>query len=179
MGQGSLAVSAGFIHPKAHVECAIIGEHVTIWQFATVIRGAFIGDGTKIGAGASIDAANVGADCSIGASVFIPPGVSIGSRCFIGPGAIFCNDAWPRVSREGYDFGRLLDGYSTVIRVNDDVSIGAGAIILPGVTIGAGSIIAAGVTVEHPVPEGVILRRDGRLDPLRGWPVKRIIEAAC
>ena len=39
------------------------------------------------------------------------------------------------------------------IVINDDVWIGAGAIILAGVTIGKGAIIAAGAVVNRDVPE--------------------------
>lgn len=39
------------------------------------------------------------------------------------------------------------------IIINDDVWIGAGAIILAGVTIGKGAIIAAGAVVNRDVPE--------------------------
>jgi maltose O-acetyltransferase len=39
------------------------------------------------------------------------------------------------------------------ISIGNNVWIGAGAIILPGVTIGDGAIIAAGSVVRHDVPE--------------------------
>ena len=39
--------------------------------------------------------------------------------------------------------------------VEEGASIGAGAVILPGVTIGRGAIIGAGATVVSDVPAGV------------------------
>lgn len=45
-------------------------------------------------------------------------------------------------------------------RIDDDVSIGAGAVILPGVTIGCGSMIGAGAIVTKDVPSGTVLRGD-------------------
>lgn len=42
------------------------------------------------------------------------------------------------------------------ITVGNDVWIGAGAIILPGVTIGDGSIVGAGSVVHRDVPPGVV-----------------------
>jgi acetyltransferase-like isoleucine patch superfamily enzyme len=49
-------------------------------------------------------------------------------------------------------------GESTRNRVciGDDVWIGAGAIILPGVTLGTGSVIAAGAVVTSDIPEYAI-----------------------
>lgn len=42
------------------------------------------------------------------------------------------------------------------ITIGDDVWIGAGAIILPGVTIGSGSTIGAGSIVTHDIPPNVL-----------------------
>jgi acetyltransferase-like isoleucine patch superfamily enzyme len=43
------------------------------------------------------------------------------------------------------------------IIINDDVWIGAGCIILPGVTIGKGAVIAAGSVVTKNVAENAIV----------------------
>lgn len=40
------------------------------------------------------------------------------------------------------------------VRIGNDVWIGAGAILLPGVSIGDGAIIGAGAVVTHDVPPG-------------------------
>lgn len=42
------------------------------------------------------------------------------------------------------------------IKIDDDVWIGGGAIILPGVTIGAGTTIGAGSVVTKDIPAGVL-----------------------
>jgi maltose O-acetyltransferase len=42
------------------------------------------------------------------------------------------------------------------IVVEDDVWIGAGALLLPGVTVGAGSVIGAGSVVTRDVPPGAV-----------------------
>jgi acetyltransferase-like isoleucine patch superfamily enzyme len=42
------------------------------------------------------------------------------------------------------------------IVIEDNVWIGRGAVILPGVTIGAGSVVAAGSVVTHSIPERVL-----------------------
>ncbi|MDR7278532.1 sugar O-acetyltransferase [Catenuloplanes atrovinosus] len=46
--------------------------------------------------------------------------------------------------------------FSATVRIEDDVWIGAGATILPGVTIGRGSVIAAGAVVAGNVPPMVV-----------------------
>lgn len=47
-------------------------------------------------------------------------------------------------------------GSARPVIIGDDVWIGGGSIILPGVTIGKGSTIGAGSVVKHDIPAGVI-----------------------
>lgn len=47
-------------------------------------------------------------------------------------------------------------GSACPVIIGDDVWIGGGSIILPGVTIGKGSTIGAGSVVKHDIPAGVI-----------------------
>lgn len=52
----------------------------------------------------------------------------------------------------GHDYRMLeMPDYSAPIRVGDNVWIGGGAVILPGVTIGDGSVIGAGAVVTKDV----------------------------
>ena len=44
------------------------------------------------------------------------------------------------------------------VRIEDDVFIGPGAIILPNVTIGRGSVVAAGSVVSSSVPPGMLVQ---------------------
>jgi UDP-2-acetamido-3-amino-2,3-dideoxy-glucuronate N-acetyltransferase len=50
--------------------------------------------------------------------------------------------------------------------VKDGATIGANAVVLPGVVIGKRAMIAAGAVVDRDVPDDHIWRRDGRLAPL-------------
>lgn len=106
--------------------------------------------GCEIGAGSKIDAfvyieedVVIGQDCTVRPFTFIPTGVVIGDGVFVGPNVTFTNDKYPSVSGEW-----TLE--KTVIE--DNVGIGAGATILPGVTIGEGAIIGAGSVVVNNVP---------------------------
>ena len=47
--------------------------------------------------------------------------------------------------------------YAKPISIGDDVWIGGGAIIYPGVTIGNGAVIAAGAVVNKDVPSNVVV----------------------
>lgn len=47
--------------------------------------------------------------------------------------------------------------YGKPVRIENDVWIGGGAIICPGVTIGQGSVVGAGSVVTRDVPPGVLM----------------------
>lgn len=151
------------IHPQACVDrdkCHI-GDGTRVWQFASIIRDASIGDNCSIGSCAVVDMAFIGDRCSIGHGAQVHPGVLIGSGVFVGPGAIFCNDMWPSVSKDGWDYDHL--GAVPVIQVDDGASIGAGVIIMPGVRIGKNAMVAAGAVVTKDVPAGELWLRNGML----------------
>lgn len=112
-------------HPEKSVILADVPNDCTI--HAPV----WIGEGVKIGARTKVQA-----------FAFIPTGVTIGRDCFIGPSVTFTNDKHPPSPRS--------DWLKTT--VEDQVSIGAGVVILPGVTIGRGARIGAGALVTKDVP---------------------------
>lgn len=153
------------VHEKAHVDkdCTF-GDGTFVWQFASVIRKSAVGQHCSIGACAVVDGAKVGDGSTIGAGAQLHPGTEIGQSVFVGPGAIFCNDLYPQVEKGGFDFNSLSQKPTVVVR--DGASIGAGAIILPGVVIGEKALVAAGCIVNRPVPAGCLLRRDGSLEPM-------------
>lgn len=140
-----------------------IGAETRIWQFASVIRGAVIGQGCTIAAGAIIDAARIGNRCLIGGGAFIPPGISISDDVFIGPHVVFCNDSWPDTSKEGFDLAALLSGEFETVRVEHHASIGASAVILPGVVISEYARVAAAAVVTRDVPPRCIYKRNGEI----------------
>lgn len=167
------------IHRLALVSKANVSADAAVWQFASVIRGARVGAGSSIGGCAIVDAAVIGDGCAIGHGAQVHPGTRIGNRVFVGPGAVFCNDRWPGVDKDGFDGEALLAGDFSTVVIEDDVSIGARVVVLPGVRIGKGATIAAGVVVERDVPAGHVLRRDGSLTRFhkrgkRARPVKEL-----
>jgi maltose O-acetyltransferase len=78
--------------------------------------------------------------------------VTIGDRVQIGSAVqILAADhpLDPETRRTGVESGRP-------VVIEDDVWIGAGAILVPGVTIGSGSVIGAGSVVTRDIPAGVV-----------------------
>lgn len=98
----------------------------------------------------------LGVDVKIQAFAFIPDNVEIGDRVFIGPHVCFTNDKYPP------SHGAWKNDPPTI--VEDDVSIGAGAIILPSIRIGTGARIGAGAVVTKNVePGSTIVGNPGRM----------------
>lgn len=154
-----------FIHPKAHVEGSVIGARTKVWQFASITRGAVLGNDCSVAPGAMLDGCRFGDRVLIGPSVSMGPGFLVGDDVFIGPSVTFCNDVWPVADKAGWDIEPLQDGCWAVI-VGKGASIGANAVILPGVVIGAGAFVAAGAVCGRNVPDGHLFTRDGALRPL-------------
>jgi len=61
------------------------------------------------------------------------------------------------VKKHGFSQKYFLPEKRNFVAIGNDVTIGANAIILPGVTIGDGAIIGAGSVVSHDVPAFAIV----------------------
>ena len=79
-------------------------------------------------------------------------GIRIGARTMIGPRATFITSGHPvdPAERKLYLTGAPID-------VGENVWIGAGATILPGVTIGQDAVVAAGAIVADDVPAATLV----------------------
>ena len=149
------------IHKKAEVKNATIGQGCTIWQFASVIRGAELGDNVTVASCAIVDGARVGAGSIICHGASVHPGALLGRDVFIGPGVTICNDSWPRTHKRGWSAPE-----QPVVVIRDGASIGANCVVLPGVTIGEGAMIAAGTTVSRDVDPWHLLGPSGAQAPI-------------
>ena len=127
------------IHPSVNA-----AEDCQIYQFATVCSEAVIGPNTVIGSGAWIGKrVKIGAHTRIQHGAFIPNDTVIGSHVFVGPNSTMCDDKYPVAGNHAYRAEPPI--------LKDYCSIGAGAVILPGVTIGEKSRVGAGAVVSRSV----------------------------
>lgn len=159
---------SAFVHPCAQVDrdCEI-GARSRVWQFASVIRNARIGVECSIATCSIVDGSSLGDRVIVSHGAFIDPGMKIGNDVFIGPNVALCNDAWPRVGKDGwFDPGALIRGDIVVTIIEDGASLGANVTVLPGIRIGAGAMIAAGAIVERDVLAAHLYKRDGSMVPI-------------
>src|SRR3990167_41309 len=138
------------IHPKAEVHPSVkMGENVTVWQFASILKDVVIGDDVSVGACAEIGAGSViGNKTRISRGVFLPNNSVVGDYVFIAPAVTFCDDNYPVANNKHYTAEPPI--------IENHASVGAGSTILPGVKIGWGSMIGAGSVVTKDVPRHTV-----------------------
>jgi acetyltransferase-like isoleucine patch superfamily enzyme/acyl carrier protein len=98
---------------------------------------------------------SIGRNVSIGTSALIetayPRLVSIGDNVTIGMRAVIIAHF-----RDSTAQSRMLD--RPTVRLEDNVYLGPGVIVLPNVTIGHGSVVSAGSVVTHSVPPKTLVQ---------------------
>ncbi len=120
-------------HDNARIEPgAIIREHVAIGDNAVIMMGAIINIGSVIGDGTMIDMGAV-----------LGGRATVGNHCHIGAGTVLA--------------GVVEPASATPVIVEDDVLIGANAVVLEGIRIGKGAVVAAGAIVTKDVPAGTVV----------------------
>lgn len=143
------------IHPQSLVESDQIGDRTAVWAFAHVMKGARIGTDCNIGDHAFVETgAEIGNRVTIKNQVLIWDGVKIEDDAFIGPRVTFTNDRFPRSPRmiEAMDRYSSRENWLSPTIVRRGCSIGAGAVICPGLELGQYSVIGAGSVVTRNVP---------------------------
>jgi acetyltransferase-like isoleucine patch superfamily enzyme len=150
------------IHPTAEVsQDAALWPGVIIWAWSHVREAAELHEDVSVAEHCYIaEGVEVGARSRIGNGVSLWRGVTIGADVFIGPHVCFTNDRHPRVG-ENWRLERTL--------IEDGVSIGAGAVILP-VHIGLSAVIGAGAVVTKDVRAGELWRGEPARMVERGAP---------
>lgn len=122
------------------------GKDVTIWNYVVIGDNTKIGDGTCIGSFCDIGKKVViGKNCNIQAHVTISNECVIGDNVFIAPNSSLLNDKYPR------------SNYLTAPIVKDNVIIGGGVTVLPGVVLGENSVIGGGSVVTKDVSPGKVM----------------------
>jgi acetyltransferase-like isoleucine patch superfamily enzyme len=157
------------IHPTALVEARDVGTGTAIWAFCHVLEGAVVGRDCNIGDGCYIESgARVGDGVTIKNGCMVWDGVTIEDWAFIGPGVVFTNDLRPRSPRGPHAGERYADdGWLARTRVGVGASIGARAVILPGLEVGPYAMVAAGSVVTRAVAAHALVA--GAPAERRGW----------
>ena len=124
-----------------------IGDRFQTGHNAVVREDTVIGDDVVVGTNTVIDGTTtIGSEVSLQTGVYVPPYTEIGDQVFMGPHAVCTNDPYP-IRRDVDLVGPTLE---------DHASVGANAVLLPGVTVGEGSFVAAGAVVTEDVPDGML-----------------------
>ena len=136
-----------YIHSHALIdENVSIGVGTSIWAFVHIASGAVIGNGCNICDYTFIEGkVIIGDRVTVKCGTHLWDGLVVEDDVFIGPNAVFTNDLRPR--------SRHIPDQYPVTRLSEGCSIGAGAVILPGLTIGRWAMIAAGSVVTRDVPD--------------------------
>jgi acetyltransferase-like isoleucine patch superfamily enzyme len=156
------------IHPTALLEEGVeIGEYSSIWDSVHIRRNSRIGHHTSVGEKSYIAYdVRIGNFVKINAFVYICTGVEIEDMCMISAGTTFTNDRFPRsMNRELSDLETSDPTEETLhTKVKKGCTIGAGAVIGPGITLGEFSMIGMGSVVTKNVPlQGLVVGNPARL----------------
>lgn len=149
------------IHPQALIDEPVsIGRDTRIWAFAHILPHVVIGDNCNICDHTLIETGvTIGNRVTIKSGVYIWNGVDVHDDVFIGPCVAFTNDKHPRSKQF------LTEHPKTILE--QGVSVGANATILPGITLGRWSMIGAGSVVTKSVPAHALVF--GNPATIKGW----------
>ena len=109
-----------------------IRENVSIGDNAVIMMGAVINIGAKIGEGSMIDMGAV-----------LGGRAEVGKHCHVGAGAVLA--------------GVIEPPSASPVILEDDVLIGANAVVIEGVHIGKGAVVGAGSIVTQDVTAGAVV----------------------
>ena len=111
---------------------ALIRERVEIGNNAVIMMGAVINIGAVIGEGTMIDMGAV-----------LGGRATVGKNCHIGAGTVLA--------------GVVEPASATPVIVEDNVLIGANAVVIEGIRVGEGAVVAAGAVVVEDVPANAVV----------------------
>lgn len=136
---------------EPYIKSKNIGHGTRIWQFVVILEGASIGEDCNICAHVFIEnKVTIGDRVTVKSGVYLWDDMVIEDDVFIGPNATFTNDRYPR--------SKVARTSLPPIRIERGASIGAAAVVLPGVVVGTGAIVGAGAVVTRSVPPFAIVK---------------------
>ncbi len=144
---------AAYVHPLADCQSTRLGADTKVWQFTVVLPRAVIGANCNLNSHCFIENdVVIGDNVTVKCGNYLWDGLTLEDNVFVGPNVTFANDAYPRSKQYPEAFARTV--------VKKGASIGAAAVILPGVTIGEGAMVGAGAVVTKDVPAHSVVRGD-------------------
>lgn len=111
---------------------ALIREKVEIGDQAVIMMGAILNIGAVVGAGTMIDMGAV-----------LGGRATVGKHCHIGAGTVLA--------------GVIEPPSAAPVVIENEVVIGANAVVLEGVRVGEGAVVAAGAVVVEDVPAHTVV----------------------
>jgi 2,3,4,5-tetrahydropyridine-2,6-dicarboxylate N-acetyltransferase len=111
---------------------AILREQVEIGDGAVIMMGAILNIGASVGSGTMIDMGAV-----------LGGRATVGAHCHIGAGAVLA--------------GVVEPASAVPVVVEDNVLVGANAVVIEGVRVGRGAVVAAGAVVVEDVPPDAVV----------------------
>ena len=141
--EGCIIGANSTIRPGTIYSTARVGKDTRTGHNFLIRENTIVGDGCLIGTNVVIDNdCIVGDNCSFQTGAYIPTGTKIGNRVFLGPNTSLTNDKTPL--RTEYNLESIT--------LENDVTVGSNATIMPGITVGEGAFIAGGAVVTKDVP---------------------------
>jgi len=137
-----------------------IGDHFQSGHYTVIRAKVRMGDFCTVTNHSTLEGViRFGNSVRVMSNVYIPSRTWVGDNVFIGPGTTILNERLPgRVDNPATPRGATIE---------DDVMIGGGVTIVPGVTIGERSFIAAGAVVTKDIPpRSFVVGVPGEIRPL-------------
>lgn len=142
LGEDCMVRSGAVLYSDVHLR----GE-VSIGHDALIRERVSIAKGTKVGTHVVIDGeCRIGAHVSIQTGVYICTHSTVEDGAFLGPCCVFTNDKY--LAQKPF---RLVGP-----TVKKGASIGANALLFPGITVGEGAIVGSQAMVNSDVPSRTI-----------------------
>jgi len=142
IGKYCVIRSGTTIYSDVHIADKVIFGHNVV-----IREGVTVGKGTKLGTNVVIDGlSRIGSMVSIQTGVYICTHSTVEDRVFLGPRCVFTNDKY--VMQKPFKLVGPI--------VKKGASIGANALLFPGVTIGEGAVIGSQAMVNSDVPRRTI-----------------------
>ena len=120
-----------------------VGDDTVFGHNVMLREEVVVGDGTKLGTNVVVDGkSSIGSNVSIQTGVYICTYSTVEDSVFLGPCCVFANDKY--VCQKEFKLAGPI--------VKKGASIGANAILFPGIVVGEGAIVGSQAMVNRDVP---------------------------